>query len=108
MQDGAEAASGLSSRAKARASTDGASPSYEGALSEALHEASHMLPDQAPMRVFIHHNTLHAFQHLHFHDAVLRGKKVYGGEPYLSEERFRRELANGRITPRDIDAALAD
>jgi uncharacterized protein len=97
MQDGAHAKTG-----------DGESPSLESALAAALHDAAHLLPDQAPMRVFIHHNTLHAFQHLHFHEAVLRAKQVYGGEPYLSEERFRRELASGRITARDIDAALDD
>jgi uncharacterized protein YbcC (UPF0753/DUF2309 family) len=82
--------------------------SFDAALDHALEDAAHLLPDQAPIRVFIHHNTLHAFQHLHFHDAVLRGQETYGAEPYLSEVRFRGELAKGRITPDDIDAALAD
>jgi uncharacterized protein YbcC (UPF0753/DUF2309 family) len=82
--------------------------SFEAAVDAALDEAGHLLPDQAPIRVFIHHNTLHAFQHLHFHDAVLRGQETYGAEPYLSEERFRRELDKGRIRVADIDHALAD
>ncbi|HEX6241854.1 MAG TPA: putative inorganic carbon transporter subunit DabA, partial [Polyangiales bacterium] len=82
--------------------------SFAVALSTALEEAAHLLPDQAPIRVFIHHNTLHAFQHLHFHQAVLRGLEAYGAEPYLSEERFRRELARGRIRVADVEHALAD
>jgi uncharacterized protein YbcC (UPF0753/DUF2309 family) len=83
-------------------------PTFEAALQSALDEAAHLLPDQAPIRVFIHHNTLHAFQHLHFHEAVLRGKHTYGAEPYLSEARFHAELARGRISPADVDAALTD
>lgn len=100
------------SSAASPAGHDGAShsepPSFEAALESALHDAGHLLPDQAPIRVFIHHNTLHAFQHLHFHDAVLRAHETYGAEPYLSEQRFRSELAKGRITAEDVDAALDD
>jgi uncharacterized protein YbcC (UPF0753/DUF2309 family) len=97
MQQAAHAATG-----------DGHDPAMDSALTQALQHAAHLLPDQAPMRVFIHHNTLHAFQHLHFHEAVLRGREVYGGEPYLSEERFRSELASGRIHESDIDAVLQE
>jgi len=75
---------------------------------EALEHAAHLLPDQAPIRVFIHHNTLHAFQHLHFHEAVLKGHEVYDAEPYVSEARFREKMAAGRITHDDLDAALRD
>ncbi len=77
-------------------------------VQHALEHVGHLLPDQAPIRVFIHHNTLHAFQHLHFHEAVLQGKEVYGAEPYVSEARFREYLGAGRITERDLDAALRD
>ena len=72
------------------------------AVQQALSHAGHLLPDQAPIRVFIHHNTLHAFQHLPFHTAVRKGHEVYGAEPYAKEERFRAYLAAGRITLEDL------
>jgi uncharacterized protein YbcC (UPF0753/DUF2309 family) len=79
-----------------------------GAIRAALDHAAHQLPDQAPIRVFIHHNTLHAFQHLHFHEAVRAAQQVYGAEPYMSEAAYREKLRSGRITPVDLDAALQD
>jgi uncharacterized protein YbcC (UPF0753/DUF2309 family) len=82
--------------------------SLSRSLDDALEHAAHLLPDQAPIRVFIHHNTLHAFQHLHFHEAVKRAQEVYGAEPYLSEARFRELFAQGRITTQGLRAALKD
>ncbi|MFN5237204.1 MAG: hypothetical protein ACK5FV_08570, partial [Bacteroidota bacterium] len=38
----------------------------------ALHELSHYLPSQGALKDFIHHNSLHAYQHLKFYDAIFR------------------------------------
>src|SRR5437899_2304480 len=67
---------------------------------------SHLLPAQGPIGVFIHHNTLHAFQHLPFEEAVLAASQTYGTEAYMTEDTFRQQLANGRIQVEDIDAVL--
>ena len=69
--------------------------------------AAHLLPAQGPIGVFIHHNTLHAFQHLPFEEAVLEASKVYGAEPYMTEDAYRRAVGEGRILIEDIDAVLA-
>jgi hypothetical protein len=66
-----------------------------------VEHAAHVLPSQGPISVFVHHNTLHAFEELEFHDAVVQGATTYGCEPYLLEDRDRQELAQGRIWPSD-------
>src|ERR1700730_18335324 len=71
-----------------------------------VEHAAHLLPMQGPIGVFIHHNTLHAFEGLPFEQAVIEASHLFGAEPYMSEAEYRAELARGRIQPRDIDAVL--
>jgi uncharacterized protein YbcC (UPF0753/DUF2309 family) len=66
------------------------------------------LPAQGPLSIFIHHNTLHAFEHLPFEAAVERAADELGREPFLAEERYRAKLASGRIRARDVHALLAE
>ena len=90
-------------------STPGADPSLPPdlkKLQEQVLHATHLLPAQGPINVFIHHNTLHAFENMDFDTAVQHGAKVFGCEPYLPEERFREELARGRIRISELHAVL--
>lgn len=87
---------------------ESSSNSEENGLRRAFEHAVHLLPAQGPIAVFIHHNTLHAFEHLPFAEGVARGFEYCGGQPYLSEERYRRELTRGRMVPADIAVALAN
>lgn len=77
-------------------------------LQHAIEHASHLLPAQGPINVFIHHNTLHAFENLHFDEAVQTGGRIFGCRPYLPEERYRTELARGRILPSDLTDVLRE
>ena len=77
-------------------------------LRHAVEHAAHLLPTQGPIGVFIHHNTLHAFEHLPFEEAVVTAARTFDAEPYLSEEAFRSELGRGRIRGEDLDAVLAE
>jgi uncharacterized protein YbcC (UPF0753/DUF2309 family) len=77
-------------------------------LAHLIEHAAHFLPSQGPIRVFIHHNTLHAFEHLPFHEAVKRGGATYGCHPYLPEDRYREKLSRGRILFEDLAAVLMD
>ncbi|MGH2360736.1 MAG: DUF2309 domain-containing protein [bacterium] len=59
-----------------------------------------------PMRSFIHHNILHAFEHLAFDEAVRQGRRLFHGRGYLSNERFRGYYREGRIRPEHLRSAL--
>ena len=71
-----------------------------------LQELKHYLPTQTPLKDFIHHNTLHAFEGLPFERAVVEAGELFGCQPFLSETRYREELARGRIRSCDVDAVL--
>lgn len=53
-----------------------------------LEHIRHKLPAQGPIKDFIHHNTLHAFQHLPFHEALQEAGEFYGAKSYMPEEFY--------------------
>jgi uncharacterized protein len=77
-------------------------------LAHVIDHAAHLLPAQGPITVFIHHNTLHAFEDRPFDRAVRRGAAIFGCQPYLAEDRYRAELARGRIRFDGLSAVLRD
>lgn len=82
-------------------------PVAGGPIDRALARAHGVLPDQGPIGVFVHHNTLHAFQHLPFHDGVQAGAALLDARPYLSLVEFRRALEAGRIADVDVRTEIA-
>ena len=88
--------------------TQDATPPEIQRLRATLRHAAHLLPDQGPIAVFIHHNTLHAFEQLPFHEAVARASETYSARGYLDEDTFRALFEGQRITGDDLDAALRD
>ncbi|MDB5391859.1 MAG: hypothetical protein JWM11_7505 [Planctomycetaceae bacterium] len=77
-------------------------------LKHAIEHAAHLLPAQGPITVFIHHNTLHAFEDMTFDAAVQKGARIFGCQPYLSEDRFRQELSKGRIREAELQTVLRE
>src|SRR5438105_3508379 len=51
-------------------SSDSSSPDHP--LTRVIDRLAPLLPAQGPISIFIHHNTLHAFEHLPFEEAVER------------------------------------
>src|SRR5205823_4150603 len=75
-------------------------------LASVIDRLADLLPAQGPISIFIHHNTLHAFEHLPFEEAVEHAAERLGCEPFLAESRYRDKLAAGRILARDVEAVL--
>src|SRR5262245_23857020 len=86
---------------------DVSSPGHDR-LMQVIEQLAHVLPAQGPISIFIHHNTLHAFEHMPFEEAVEEAARHLGREPFLSESRYRDKLAAGRIRPRDVEALLIE
>src|SRR5712691_3469248 len=77
-------------------------------LRSAIEHAAHLLPAQGPITVFIHHNSLHALEELPFTQAVKKAARVFGCQPYLTEDRYRQKLRRGRIRVADLEAVVRE
>ena len=72
-------------------------------LAEVVHHLKHYLPAQAPLKDFIHHNTLHAFQSENFHKALNKANKIFGYKTYLQIEEYRQLYHNGKINKEIVE-----
>lgn len=75
---------------------------------ELLHELKHFLPAQAPLKDFVHHNTLHAFQDLKFYDAIRRASKIFGYKVSLSLEEYRSLYSNEQINHDILERVITE
>ncbi|MBK9492319.1 MAG: DUF2309 domain-containing protein [Haliscomenobacter sp.] len=73
-----------------------------------LHEIKHYLPAQAPLKDFVHHNTLHAYQHLNFTEGTQKAATIFGYKVSLSLVEFRELYQQGRINPQIIDKVIIE
>ena len=73
---------------------------------EVLRELKHYLPSQAPLKDFIHHNTLHAFQHLNFHKAIYRASALFGYRVSLSLAEYRSLYQSKKINSEILDRVI--
>ncbi len=62
-----------------------------------IQHLKHFLPAQAPLKDFIHHNTLHAFQNKKFYPAIRTASAVFGYKVSLSIDEYRELYKKGAI-----------
>ena len=72
-----------------------------------LHKLHHYLPAQNPLKDFVHHNTLHAFQDKNFDIALQEASEVFGYKTYLSLLEFRAKYHKGEIKKAFLEQAIA-
>ncbi len=71
-----------------------------------LHNLKHFLPSQTPLKDFIHHNSLHAFQHMKFYEAIFTASEIFGYSVTLQLQEFRKMYKNGRIKPDILEKVI--
>lgn len=72
-----------------------------------LHDLTHYLPAQAPLKDFIiHHNTLHAFQTLPFYKGIHSASQIFGYKVSLSLDEYRPLYADKRIDAAVLSEAI--
>ena len=75
-------------------------------LEKAIEHFDHILPAQASIRDFVHHNTLHGYESLKFQDALRASNETTGAYGYWPQLKFREEYLAGRISDDDIESVL--
>lgn len=73
-----------------------------------IHELKHYLPSQQALKDFIHHNSLHAFQHMKFYDAIFTASKIFGFQAHLQLQEYREMCRRGRIRKDILDRVIGD
>ncbi|WP_224997741.1 YbcC family protein [Cesiribacter sp. SM1] len=73
-----------------------------------IHRLQHYLPSQAALKDFVHHNTLHAFQHDKFHEALQKASTIFGYKTYLSLDEFRAYYRAGKIREDILEKVIAE
>lgn len=75
-------------------------------LTHVLHVLEHYLPSQAPLKDFIHHNTLHAFQGLPFHEGLAKAQALFGYQTYEPLSFYRERYQQQQISEAILDRIL--
>lgn len=73
-----------------------------------LHELKHYLPTQGPLKDFVHHNTLHAFQDMKFYDALFKASAIFGYQTTFSLAEYRDLYTIKRITPDVLERTIRE
>lgn len=77
-------------------------------IAQCISQVARWVPHQGPLKDFIHHNPLHAFQNYPFREACLRASRLYGSWTFLPLSVYREFHSNGKIDARAIESTVRD
>jgi uncharacterized protein len=72
-----------------------------------LQNLKHYLPAQAPLKDFVHHNTLHEFQDRKFHEGLAIASNMLGYKVYLSLTEYQHLYDTGKINPEILKRCIS-
>ncbi len=73
-----------------------------------LEELKHYLPSQTPLKDFIHHNSLHAFQDQTFFDGIFNASAIFGYHVTLELNEYRNLFKQGRINKQILEKTIIE
>ena len=73
-----------------------------------LDHLKHYLPSQTPLKDFIHHNSLHAYQHMKFYDGIFTASKKFGYQVTLQLSEYRELYSMGRIKDDVLERVITE
>jgi uncharacterized protein YbcC (UPF0753/DUF2309 family) len=73
-----------------------------------LHKLKHYLPSQNPLKDFVHHNTLHAFQNLPFHEGTKMASTIFGYKVYLRLAEYREHYNKNKINDAILEKIIIE
>jgi uncharacterized protein len=77
-------------------------------LEDIIHRLKHYLPAQAPLKDFIHQNTLHAFQENNFFQATREASEIFGYKVSLTLDEYRELFKTNRIRKEVIEKVILE
>lgn len=73
-----------------------------------LEHLGHYLPSQTPLKDFVHHNSLHAFQDMPFYEGIFRASEIFGYQVTLHLQEYRKMYHTGRIRHAVLEQVIRD
>ena len=73
-----------------------------------LHDLHHYLPAQAPLKDFVHHNTLHAYQNLKFDKGLHKASEIFGYKVLLTLPEYRALYHSKKIKHEILDKIIRE
>ena len=71
-------------------------------------QLKHYLPSQSPLKDFVHHNSLHAFQDKSFFEGIFNARDIFGYNVTLNIAEFRNLYHLGRINHDVLNKIIID